>query len=87
MNEKKNACLAQAKAIFRELGLETHDTLSRCCKATLHGSVCVHCGKPVQMPYYFITRHAVVDPGFFQSTEAKIRDGIHTGYEAMLVIP
>jgi hypothetical protein len=73
------------KARFREQGKDVYD-LSPCCKATQFKGVCMACGKPTTMPWYFVT-FAPPDDANLQKLERTARAYTPVGYEGLMVIP
>lgn len=80
-----NIKLPQAKAIFRSLGHDVRD-LSPCCKATAFKGVCMHCGKPTPMPFYFVSTKPVADE-FLVEKEQGFRAKLPVGSEFVAFIP
>lgn len=77
--------IEQAKEIFRSLGKDVGDS-SVCCHAAQLKGVCMHCGKPTPMPFYFVSLKPVTD-SFIVSKEQGFRATLPVGTEFVAYIP
>jgi hypothetical protein len=73
--------LDDAKVIFCAIA-----DVSPCHDAALMKGVCMSCGQPIAMPFYFITKANVPDQ-FYIDKERGLRGKLPVGTELVLCVP